>query len=318
MRIISPSWNILDTLDRQSLPVRIEYCGRICYKSEHRITADSAIPFVQKIAANRHFSVLEMGVTTLRVTCPNEEPIRALLARHPKYLLIDQLDGPVLSITGSVRAFLELDQAHPGDAICRAMAAHIRGRHPYFFTDTPENAKNAALPETTATALSAISVEPVSLAEVERMPPELLARHRHLAVKFIVNRAVTHELVRHRPCAFLQESQRYCRYSADTFGNEVTFIKPVFFDEESPEFAVWLQAMETAEAHYFRLLHTSTPQAARTVLPNSCKTEIILYTNLLEWRHIFSLRTSGAADPSMREVMIPLHQEMQRRFPGIF
>jgi Predicted alternative thymidylate synthase len=125
-------------------------------------------------------------------------------------------------------------------------------------------------------------------------------------------------LVRHRPCSFLQESQRYCRYSADKFGNEVTFIKPVFFTEESEEFALWKQSMATMEAHYLRLLQTSSPQAARTVLPNSCKTEIIAYTNLLEWKHIFALRTSPAAEPSMREVMIPLAQELQHRYPAVF
>jgi len=129
---------------------------------------------------------------------------------------------------------------------------------------------------------------------------------------------VTHELVRHRPCTFLQESERYCRYSADKFGNEVSFIKPVFFEPQSEEFAIWRQSMEAMEQQYFRLLETSTPQAARTVLPNSCKTEIIVYTNLLEWRHIFNLRTAAAAEPSMREVMIPLQQAMQDRYPSIF
>jgi thymidylate synthase (FAD) len=76
--------------------------------------------------------------------------------------------------------------------------------------------------------------------------------------------------------------------------------------------------MEAMEQQYFRLLETSTPQAARTVLPNSCKTEIIVYANLLEWRHILTLRTSTAAEPSMREVMIPLQQKLQQRFPTVF
>ena len=158
----------------------------------------------------------------------------------------------------------------------------------------------------------------MDLAAVDRLAPPLQAKHRFLAVKFVVNRAVTHELVRHRPCTFLQESQRYCRYSADKFGNEVTFIKPVFFAEQSEEFGVWKQAMAAMEAQYFRLLETSSPQAARTVLPNSCKTEIIVYANLLEWRHILALRTSPAAEPSMREVMIPLAQELRHRYPAQF
>jgi thymidylate synthase (FAD) len=129
---------------------------------------------------------------------------------------------------------------------------------------------------------------------------------------------VTHELVRHRPCSFLQESQRYCRYSQDKFGNQVTFIRPLFFTLGSTEYKLWQQAMEETESLYLKLLETSTPQAARTVLPNSCKTEIIVYCNLAEWRHICRLRTSPAAEPSMREVMIPLETEIQKRYPQLF
>lgn len=310
MRIIEPSVTILDDLDRQSLPVRIEYCGRICYKSEHRIDSGSAIPFVRKMAENGHNSVLEMGVTSLIVTCASAEPIQALFFLQPKFLYIDRLSDKQLLITGSIRAFREMAQFHPGDAISLAIARFLAKRHPYFFETLSMSAEGEDSAE--------VAIDKMELADVDRLAPPLQAKHRFLAVKFIVNRAVTHELVRHRPCTFLQESQRYCRYSADKFGNEVTFIKPVFFDEQSEEFGVWQQAMEAMEAQYFRLLATSSPQAARTVLPNSCKTEIIVYANLLEWRHIVSLRTSPAAEPSMREVMIPLAQELQHRYPALF
>ncbi|WP_306546618.1 FAD-dependent thymidylate synthase [Desulfobulbus sp.] len=310
MRIIEPSFTILDELDQQSLPVRIEYCGRICYKSENRIDRDSAIPFVRKMAENGHNSVLEMGVATLIVACAGSDPIQALYFLQPKFLQIDQLEGNRLLITGSIRAYREMLLFHPEDAVSQAIGLFLRRKHPYFF-ETLHLASGEK-------AIDGIVIEELSLAAVEQLAPPQLAKHRYLAVKFIVNRAVTHELVRHRPCTFLQESQRYCRYSADKFGNEVTFIKPVFFDEQSEEFAVWKQSMEAMEQQYFRLLQTATPQAARTVLPNSCKTEIIVYANLLEWRHILELRTSMAAEPSMREVMIPLQQALQERFPAVF
>ncbi|MDR2548870.1 MAG: FAD-dependent thymidylate synthase [Desulfobulbus sp.] len=310
MRIIAPSFAILDELDRQSLPVRIEYCGRICYKSEERIDSDSAIPFVKKMATNGHNSVLEMGVVTLVATCATPEPIQALFFRQPKFLHIDWLRDDQLLITGSIRAFREMRLFHPGDDICRAIAQFLGHRHPYFF-EAPARPGDEA-------AATGVRIDKLELAEVERLAPALCARHRFLAIKFIVNRAVTHELVRHRPCSFLQESQRYCRYSADKFGNEVTFIKPVFFAEDSEEFTMWRQAMEAMEAQYLRLLQTSSPQAARTVLPNSCKTEIIVYANLGEWKHICALRTPPAAEPSMREVMIPLARELERRYPAIF
>jgi len=310
MRIIEPSFTILDELDQQSLPVRIEYCGRICYKSENRIDGDSAIPFVRKMAENGHNSVLEMGVATVIVTCSGPDPIQALFFRQPKFLQIDRLEGDRLLITGSIRAYREMLLFHPEDMISQAIGLFLLRRHPYFF----ETLQIASGEKT----INGIGVEQLDLAAVEQLEPPQLAKHRHLAVKFIVNRAVTHELVRHRPCAFLQESQRYCRYSADKFGNEVTFVKPVFFDEQSEEFAVWKQSMEAMERQYFRLLQTSTPQAARTVLPNSCKTEIIVYANLLEWRHILELRTSKAAEPSMREVTIPLQQVLCGRYPAVF
>jgi thymidylate synthase (FAD) len=309
MRIVEPCFTILDELDQQSLAVRIEYCGRICYKSENRIDRNSAIPFVRKMAEYGHNSVLEMGVVTFMVTCATFEPLQALYFLQPKFLQIDQLESHCLIITGSIRAFREMLINHPGDGISRSIGLFLRDRHPYFFE---------ALPVSETVPPQGISVEKVPLSAVEQFAPQLLAKHRHLAVKFIVSRAVTHELVRHRPCTFLQESQRYCRYSADKFGNEVSFIKPVFFEPQSEEFAIWRQSMEAMEQQYFRLLETSTPQAARTVLPNSCKTEIIVYTNLLEWRHIFNLRTAAAAEPSMREVMIPLQQAMQDRYPSIF
>lgn len=309
MRVIEPSVTILDALDQQSLPVRIEFCGRICYKSEHRIDAESAIPFVRRMAEHGHNSVLEMGVTTYRLSCPNREVVDAFFFRQPKFLHIDRLGPEELLITGSVRAYIEMAVQHSDDAIAMAVVLHLKAEHPYFFaTKTLPPCPQAAT----------ISLTKVSLAEIEHLPQEQLGRHRFLAVKFIVNRAVTHELVRHRPCTFLQESQRYCRYSADKFGNEVAFIKPLFFDEGSPEYAIWKQSMEAMEAQYLRLLATATPQAARTVLPNSCKTEIIVYANLAEWRHILTLRTSAAAEPSMREVMMPLQAQLHQRYPALF
>ncbi len=308
MKIIPPSCEILDYLDRESLPVRIEHCGRICYKSEDRITHDSAIPFVAKMAEHGHSSVLEMGVVTLEV-CADAKFADELFLRQPKYLHISR-EGDRLLITASIRAWREMLINHSDCSAVRAACALLNDRHPYFFS--------TILPEWGLTAVLGIAVRKVPLEELERMQPGLLAKHRHVAVKFIVNRAVTHELVRHRPCGFLQESQRYCRYSDDKFGSEVTFIKPMFWDEGSAEYALWRQAMEETERLYFKLLETSTAQAARTVLPNSCKTEIIVYANLEQWRHIFKLRCSKAAEPSMREVMIPLREEFTKRWPVLF
>jgi thymidylate synthase (FAD) len=272
------------------------------------ITEGSALPFVKKIAAHGHNSVMEMAVATLHVQC-NSAQIAALLLCRPKFLILDQRDDGLL-ITGSIRSFRELYTRCADNQIVNTLTYFLGNRHPYLFEGV-WSAQNAWEEET------ALPVKKLTLNEVEQLPAALLLRHRYIGVKFVVNRAVTHEIVRHRPCSFLQESQRYCRYSQDKFDNQVTFIRPMFYKEDSEEYRLWVQAMMETEKIYLKLLETSTPQAARTVLPNSCKTEIIVYCNLEEWRHIFRLRTSNAAEPSMREIMIPLAMELKKRYPSI-
>lgn len=308
MIVVDPSYEIQDDLDKGSLVTRLEACGRICYKSEEKISEGSALPFVKKIAEHGHNSVMEMAVVTLRLGCSCQQ-ITDFLVCQPKFFIIDQVENGLL-VTGSIRAFRELYSSWPEIAVVQAMVDCLGARHPFLLEGIWQPVVRKVEPD--------IAVEKLSLAQVEQLASTLVLRHRYLSVKFIVNRAVTHELVRHRPCSFLQESQRYCRYSQDKFGNQVTFIRPLFFAPESAEYKLWQQAMELTEALYLQLLETATPQAARTVLPNSCKTEIIVYCNLAEWKHIFKLRTSPAAEPSMREVMIPLETEMQERYPQLF
>jgi len=307
MRIVDPSFEIQDDLDRASLVVRLEACGRICYKSEGLIDENSALPFVKKIAEHGHNSVMEMAVVTLGIECSDDQ-FDALLALEPKYLFIDRLGSEVL-VTASIRSLRELYQRAGTNALVEAMVAFMVARHSYLFEGVWDGGNGQG---------KDITVRKLDLQEVDSLPEENISKHRFLGVKFITNRAVTHEIVRHRPCSFLQESQRYCRYSQDKFDNQVTFIRPLFYKEGSDEFVLWQKAMEDTEKIYLKLLESSTPQAARTVLPNSCKTEIIVYCNLAEWSHIFKLRTTPAAEPSMREVMIPLAAEMKKRYPAIF
>lgn len=149
-----------------------------------------------------------------------------------------------------------------------------------------------------------------------------------ITVKFVHNRGFSHEMVRHRLCSFAQESTRYCNYSGDKFGNEITVIKPYWlFGEqreeveyfESKESGIWFSAINSAEKNYFKLLEAGLkPQDARGVLPNDLKTEINVKANLREWRQIFKLRTSTAAHPDMRRIMIPLLQELKTQIPIIF
>ncbi len=306
MRVEEQKATILDELDVMDVSGRIEQCGRICYKSEGKITLDSHREFCRKVMTNGHNSVLEMAVVSLRVVIDDDEILNNFYSLPLKYIQADEIDLNALLVSGSIRAFRELLPAFIEDPVVYAMLAYLSVRYPLLFDD--KGIVSDAIQDN-------ISVSKMPLAAIERLPPRVVARHRYVAVKLKTNRAVTHEIVRHRPCSFLQESQRYCRYDKEQFGGEVTFIKPVFYQEGSPEYATWRNSIEASERAYMKLLETSSPQAARTVLPNSCKTEIIVFANLEEWRHIFNLRTSPAADPSMRALMIPLHEEFVCRWP---
>lgn len=202
MKIINPHFEILSQVDGQAILQHIERCGRVCYKSEDKITETSAQAFVGNIIKRGHEAVLE---------------------------------------------------------------------------------------------------------------------HDNITVKFVVDRGVSHEIVRHRLAAYCQESTRYCNYSKDGFGRQVTFIQPNFLDRGTRKQELWVLACEQAEKAYFNLLNWGcSPQEARAVLPNSLKTEVVMTANIREWRHFFKLRTAPAAHPQMREVTIPLLRRMQELIPAVF
>ena len=202
MKEIRPSFEIMDDIDGAKILRKLERCGRVCYKSEDKITEGSAEKFIGMILKSGHESVLE---------------------------------------------------------------------------------------------------------------------HEKLTVKFICDRGVTHEIVRHRIASYSQESTRYCNYSKDKFGNELTFIRPCFWADDSEEYAVWKQAMEEIEKTYVKLISLGAkPEEARSILPNSLKTEIVCTMNLREWRHFFRLRTAERAHPQIREISVALLDELKKRIPVIF
>jgi thymidylate synthase (FAD) len=147
---------------------------------------------------------------------------------------------------------------------------------------------------------------------------ESVIEHEKITVIFVVDRGVTHELVRHRIASYSQESTRYCNYVLDKFGGEITVIEPFFYEKGGENFAIWKKACEYAESCYMELIKSSTPQEARSVLPNSLKTEIVVTFNMREWRHFFKLRCDIRAHPQMRQVAIPLLLEFRERLSPLF
>jgi thymidylate synthase (FAD) len=148
---------------------------------------------------------------------------------------------------------------------------------------------------------------------------EAMIEHVGMSVRFICDRGISHEIVRHRLASYAQESTRYCNYRLNRFGRECTFVKPCFWEEGTEKYNIWQKACEAAEKEYFALLDAgATAQEARSVLPNSLKTEIVTTMNMRAWRHFFLLRTDGAAHPQMLEITRPLLAEMKALLPEIF
>lgn len=143
---------------------------------------------------------------------------------------------------------------------------------------------------------------------------ESVLEHCSITVRFVTDRGVSHELVRHRLASYSQESTRYCNYSG-----EITVIRPPFFDPERGKYRLWKNLCEECEEAYQALIAAgSTPQEARAVLPNSLKTEIVMTANIREWRTVLRQRTSPAAHPQIRQVMQLLLDEFHARLPVLF
>lgn len=287
MKIINPSAEIVENqLSQLSIYQRIAYCAGVCYQREPRKTEEEAQAFCRRMVEIGHHSTLEMAVVHLVM-----HDYCADGYEKNKYLLTSiNRDSSEMTVTGSIRSFLEADGEY-GSHVWNLLA----DQYPVFFTesDLPGNR--------------------VRFAEPNKIPWQ----HKHVAVRFIVNRAVSHELVRHRPCSFLQESQRYCRYS-----DEVVFIRPEWWQKGEGEDHLegdWTHHMSSCENRYREFLKSGLkPQQARAVLPNSTKTELICYASLPQWRHMFNLRCSPAADPEMLRVMIQLREQFEQQYPEAF
>ena len=147
---------------------------------------------------------------------------------------------------------------------------------------------------------------------------ESVLEHFSISVKFVGSRSFTHEMVRHRLGAYSQESTRYCSYNKDKFGNQITVIEPSYFNSET-EYTIWYETCLAAEQGYFALLAAgANAQKARTVLPQSTKSELVVTNNLRQWRHVLRTRTTLVCHPEMRELAIPLLALFKEQLPVFF
>ena len=161
------------------------------------------------------------------------------------------------------------------------------------------------------------------IASIIKRGHESVIEHEKITVRFICDRGVTHEIVRHRIASYSQESTRYCNYANDKFGNELTFIKPCFWDETTEDgkakMELWKKSMQNIEDEYNQLIALGAkPEEARSILPNSLKTEIVVTMNLRSWRNFFKLRTAPAAHPQIRQIASALLDDLKTPLPVIF
>lgn len=322
MRVIKAGYEILPK--QKNLMKKIELVARTCYKSEDLITEDSCVKMVNNLIQRQHYAMLEHATLVLNVDSNSFNDALGLVNHLEKglklrkdyktfksYLNFTDYNAYYI-ISGNIRAWLEFLNE----------CVEAIGKIPLFFKKYLEQNKtddNLVLFKSFYQENGGMFVYPeeeiwcCQIKDTSKLSIRERLIHETLSVKFTVDRGVTHELVRMRDCSFAQESTRYCNYSKGKFGNEITVIKPCFWNEDTEVFNEWKMGCEESEKSYFILLNEgATPQEARDVLPTSVKADIIMTTNIREWVHILELRalgTTGKPHPQMEEVMIPLAKE---------
>lgn len=293
----------------------IERAGRTCYKSEDKITDDSAVKFVKGMFKSGHTAMCEHGTIYLRMSDMLIRLFKEWLDRIKCDKKINDVVTPYIHITGnyvsaSFRVFANMMdiyfKSNYASVVLEALYMALSKAYPDVFSgDRAVNANDKYTAE--------ITVFPNKTAFADDVKNTfgsdsdgVLKKHLVISIIFTTDRGVSHEIVRHRPCGFAQESTRYCNYSKDKFGNEITVIEPCFWpDHDSIQYRMWKNSCEQSENSYFELTAAgATPQEARSVLPNSLKTEIVVTATEAEWQHMINLRwlgTTGAPHPQAKE-----------------
>ena len=331
MRIVNAGYEIIED---PSITRKIERIARVCYKSEDKIDEGTDMIMCRSLINRQHTAMLEHGHLILEVgeqeynlietirsfmenMIGNNEDNRKCYLRYTNRINIEGTEYHYI-VSGNIRAWYEFMQ----------YANSVNGlpkRLYYLINDNVNNIFDIDVTEFDSMVFDTydlnnyyakVITDMSTLSDEERMV------HETFSVLFTSDLLIQRELVRHREASFAGESTRYCNYSLDKFGNEITVIKPCFCDEESTMYKEWKMAMADSEIHYFELIKLgASPQEARDALPVATKCDTVVTTNLSEWKHIFNLRacdSTGPAHPKMKEIMIPLFKEMREKYPFAF
>lgn len=303
MKIVKPCAEIIKP---KSVLEHIEKAYRVCYKSEDLIKEGSAERIIRSMAIGRgHWSPTEHFVFILEVPY---DYYHALLLDDTKF--INKTYTPKRCVvSGSARAFVEAFESTENNFVRFVIDSIINS--------IVERYDCAVLFETLD--VEKAKHEEVKVLEISDLKPNELETHGWFTAKFICDRAIANEIVRHRTASYCQESTRYCNYGKEKFGDEITVIEPCYWKSEDEGYIQWEKTMRYIEEMYMQLLHAgSKPEEARSILPNSLKTELIMTANYKEWRHFFNLRCDKAAHPQMREVALMLLNKCAKEIPTVF
>ena len=281
MKLVEPTVELVTTSDPL---IKIEEIGRVCYKSQSDFTRETAVKFIKSLISSGHLSVLEHATFVFEVNdvIHVERPfVRTSIVQYG-----DRFNYRTLAST-NLRAIIEGNYNDYMSAIVK---------------EIPEFNEIFGLTEDVSEDITL-----VNLLDIKDLTLMEFSKHCYTTFRFHTDRGVTHEMVRHRIASFTQESTRYCNYSRDKFGSEITCIIPANFEDWSMgEKVTYEQALEYAEMAYMRMLRLgATAQQARGVLPTDLATTIVMTANDEEWEHFFDLRSrgkTGAPHPNMRKV----------------
>lgn len=313
MKIISPSIEIMRT--GLELPYQyttpeqfIERVGRTCYKSEDKITDDSAAKFVGTLIKRGHEAMIEHWSLIFKTN--------AVAYNEFKNDWFTLLSGSQIPVEDRLRPYLRFtDHILPNGEMRFVISGNMRALRDYVkvcvasFGMVPSYLWGLIVnyplffPEFQSYVPPIFVNDILIPINVNELTDEERLTHQDITIKFTCDRGVSHEIVRHRVASFAQESTRYCNYGLDKFGQEITVVRPSAFGEGADKYEDWLSGCYASETAYFNMLADGgTPQEARSVLTSSTKTEVIVTMNVDGWRHFFALRCAPTAHPDMCEV----------------
>lgn len=290
MKLIDSSVKYIDTTTLGPTEI-IERVGRTCYKSESAFDKESSIKFFKQLVDRHHYAMLEHATFIFLLYVEDLED-KVMKSPHVNVTIFNKF----VTVSANLRSIKENNLT----SYMAELIHHYPELNYYFGLESA--------PKTVCHVSLVTDIGKWCVVATE----EEIKKHLHFTFHFTCDRGVSHEMVRHRPASFAQESTRYCNYSKDKFGKEITCIKPAFYYDDSKwtneAKSVYENALKQAEFYYFMLLDKGlTPQQARGVLPTDLKTEIIMTANFEEWEHFFALRAkgvTGAPHPNMKKVAL--------------